>query len=129
MDFHTTSRLLSLGNTTYEKILEAGIELQAPDPINAHEREQEGTQKWTEKQESKSKITRREKIFRPLSEVQHELLTTDELAYYLRLKEQTIRKKRMDGTLGIAPVKIGGRLRWPKHRVIEYLRKLSSLQN
>ncbi len=53
-----------------------------------------------------------------------ELLTTHELAKILRLKPQTIRKKRMDGTMGIEPIKVGGRLLWKKSDLLDLLRRL-----
>lgn len=53
-----------------------------------------------------------------------ELLTTHELAKILRLKPQTIRKKRMDGTMGIEPIKVGGRLLWKKSDLLDFLRRL-----
>lgn len=53
-----------------------------------------------------------------------ELLTTRELAQILRFETQTIRKKKMNDTLGIKPITIGRRHLWRKADLLDLLRRL-----
>lgn len=124
MDFHPASNLLLSSEATSAGITEASLESQDQELAELKNRHEESKQGFAGTRQKKPRPTHKEKVYLPLDEVRYEFLTTDELAYYLRLKEQTIRKKHMNGTLGIDPVKIGGRLRWPIRRVTDFLDKL-----
>jgi len=126
MDLHPTAPYQTSSEATNAETRGAGLVPQSQKLDEQQVRQEKVEQRQPSTSQKKPRPTRKEKVYRPLVEVRHEFLTTDELAYYLRLKEQTIRKKRMNGTLGIDPVKIGGRLRWPRQLVINYLRKLFS---
>ncbi|RUP23913.1 MAG: DNA-binding protein [Curvibacter sp.] len=126
MDFNPTAPYQTSSEATNAETRGADLEPQSQELGEPQERQEKVEQGQPSTSQKKPRPTRQDKVYRPLIEVRHEFLTTDELAYYLRLKEQTIRKKRMNGTLGIDPVKIGGRLRWPRQFVINYLSKLFS---
>lgn len=76
--------------------------------------------------ESNPKVRRRpakkEVIYPPLNEQPLEHLTTNEAAFYLRLRPQTLRKQLCKGKCKIRPIKINGRLLWRKTAIVDLLR-------
>ena len=55
-----------------------------------------------------------------------ELLTTREIAQYLRLRQETVRRKVSAGE--IPAIKIGGRFRFDKGQIDDWLRRNSTLR-
>lgn len=51
--------------------------------------------------------------FPPLESVTRPTLKTDEAAYYLNLKPQTMRVHACTGSGPVRPIRINGRLAWP----------------
>lgn len=51
-------------------------------------------------------------IYPPLDTVTRSTISTDEAAYYLHLRPQTMRAHACKQTLGTSPLRISGRLHW-----------------
>lgn len=126
MDFNPTAPYQASSEAANAETRGTGLECEGDEHAVLQEPQQTKARDQQAIKAEHSPRERKEKVYAPLSEVRHELLTTDELAHYLRLKVQTIRKKHMEGTLGIKPIKVGGRLLWPIHVVTGYIKKLSS---
>ncbi|AKH39603.1 hypothetical protein AAW31_11175 [Nitrosomonas communis] len=60
-----------------------------------------------------SGVTSTEKSFPPLEEITRPTVTTEEAAYYLNRKPQTMRIWAMNENGLITPLRINGRLAWP----------------
>lgn len=73
------------------------------------------------KPKARRKSVKKEVVYPPLSEQVLDLLTTNETAFYLRLRPQTLRKQHCQGKCKLRPAKINGRLLWRKAEIVDLL--------
>lgn len=73
------------------------------------------------KQVTRSAVTSTEKTFPPLEEVARPTVTTEEAAFYLNRKPQTLRCWAMRENGLIRPLRVNGRLAWPVSEIKKIL--------